>query len=218
MKLLDIEKLKTIQEKIGKGVIINDKFLPPEIKSIGGMDVSFFNTKKKELAKACAVVLSYPDGKIIECQTFTCEIEFPYIPEFLAFREMKPLWFAWKKVKNPPDLWIVDGQGIAHPRGAGIASHFGVLTGEIVIGCAKGHLFGDYEEPPFVEDGKAELKNKGSKIGWVFRPSLSKKLWFISPGHKITPDKALEIVKNMAFTSSMPEPVRIAHICSKFKE
>jgi deoxyribonuclease V len=214
----DIEKLKTIQEKIGISVLINDNFLPQIIKSVGGIDVSFLKAGKNELAKACAVVLSYPDGKIIEYQTFICEIEFPYIPELLAFRELKPLWFAWKKVKNQPDLWIIDGQGIAHPRGAGIASHFGVLTGEIVIGCAKGHLFGDYEEPPFVEGGKAELKNKGSKIGWVFRPSLSKKFWFISPGHKITPDKALEIVKNMAFTSSMPEPVRIAHIYSKFKE
>ena len=218
MKFLEIEKLKRIQEKIGKGVLINDAFLPPEIKRIGGMDVSFLKTEKGELAKACAVVLSYPDGKIIECQTFICKTDFPYIPEFLAFREMKPLWFAWKKVKMKPDLWIIDGQGIAHPRKAGIASHFGVLSGEIVIGCAKGHLFGDYKEPPFVAGGKSELTNNGSKTGWVFRPSPSKKLWFISPGHKITPDKALEIVERMAFKSSMPEPVRIAHICSKFKE
>lgn len=192
--------------------------MPKKIKRIGGLDLSFFKMGKREFAIGCAVVLSYPDGKMVECQTFTTEVSFPYIPEFLAFREIRPMWSARKKVKLSPDLWIVDGQGIAHPRGAGLASHFGVISGEIVIGCAKGHLFGEYEEPPFIKGGKSELMNKGKKIGWVLRPSLSKILWFISPGHKITPDKALEIVKNMAFKTSMPEPIRIAHLCAKSKK
>lgn len=210
-----LELLKTLQIKISKALIINDEYLPPQIKLIGGADATFFRKGKREYAIGCVTILSYPEGKLLFWESSLCEINFPYIPGFLAFRELRPLWLAWKKLKSHPDIWILDGQGIAHPRRMGIASHFGVLTGEPAIGCAKSHLFGDYREPP-CPGGHSEILYDGEKIGWVYRPSSSRKLWFISPGHKVSPDTALEVVRKMAFYASMPEPIRHAHL--KLKE
>ena len=115
------------------------------------------------------VVLSYPDLQIVETQVVTDRIEFPYVPGLLSFREAPLILAAFEKIKITPDLVMVDGQGIAHPRRFGIASHLGLLLGIPTIGCAKSRLCGEHEIPGNEAGSYAELKDNGEVIGAVLR-------------------------------------------------
>src|ERR1700741_4000658 len=119
--------------------------LNQEIKIIAGADISF--NKFSPVVYAGIVLLSFPDLKPIARSLVKMEIRFPYVPGFLGFREVPALYRAWEKLPEKPDVLIIDGHGIAHPRKLGIAAHFGALTSQPTIGCAKKLLFGKYEEP-----------------------------------------------------------------------
>lgn len=185
--------------------------LPKEIRTIGGADVSLNRFGK--VAWAGVVVLSYPDLTIIDQATVEAPIEFPYIPGLLSFREIPALLLVYEKLAIKPDLIMVDGQGIAHPRRLGIASHFGLFIDVPTIGAAKSLLTGTFEEPP-IEAGQHSLirdRKTGEIIGAAVRTKPKVKPMIISPGHLITLEEAMNIALATTRGYRLPEPTRQAH-------
>lgn len=182
------------------------------IHAVAGADVSF--NKYSPVVHAAIVVLSYPGLSEIEVATATVRSTFPYIPGFLSFREIPALLAAWNKLKNIPDIMIVDGHGIAHPRRLGIASHFGIITNTAAIGCAKSVLTGVYSPPGIMPDSTSELLDvKGGEVlGIALRTKMRANPIIISPGHKITLSQSVDVVKTCLKGYRLPEPTRRAHM------
>jgi deoxyribonuclease V len=182
------------------------------ISRIGGADVSM--NMFMPFGFAGFVTLSYPELILKDHYAKKEKINFPYIPGLLSFREIPMLLKAWKKLKQKPDVLVVDGVGIAHPRRMGIATHLGLILGLPTIGCSKKVLYGAYEEPgeqqgdfTFITDPKTN-----GKIGAALRSKFGVKPIFISPGHLITLNESISIVKNCIKKHRLPEPTRLAHI------
>jgi len=140
---LELERLANLQKELKDRVRIVPYTKIPE--TVAGCDVSY--SRKRGKLVAVVVVMTYSQLEFIEESIFEKDITFPYIPTYLSFRELPALLSAFEKLKTMPDLVILDGQGIAHPRGLGIASHLGVLLDIPTVGCAKSRLVGEYEEP-----------------------------------------------------------------------
>lgn len=178
---------------------------------IAGADVSM-NLYAKD-GFAGFVTLSFPGLASESESVMHGEIPFPYVPGLLSFREIPLLLRSWEKLSPKPDVVIVDGVGIAHPRRLGIASHLGLLLDVPAIGCAKSVLVGTYEEPdqeplshaPLVDVLAQEL------LGYALRTKRGVKPVFVSPGHKITHEEALGIIKQCVRSHRIPEPTRAAH-------
>jgi deoxyribonuclease V len=199
-----------IQKRLASKVELQP--LGKETKYIAGADVSM-NLYSKVLY-AGIVVFTYPDLVEVDRALFKGETSFPYIPGLLSFREIPSLLECWEKIKIKPDVTVVDGVGIAHPRRLGIASHFGVLTQSATIGCAKSLLTGIVDEPEG-EPGSISLihdsKNSGEIIGASLRTKKNCKPIFISTGHRITLSESVDTIKNCVRGFRIPEPTRRAH-------
>ncbi len=163
---------------------------------------------------AAVVVLNWPELTLAEVETATGELNFPYIPGFLSFREMPLVIQAFEKLNVIPDLVMVDGQGIAHPRRLGIASHLGLFLDLPTIGCAKSHLIGDYDMPEEKRNGRTFVTDKDETIGAVLRTKDNVKPLFISTGHKIGLDDAVKWTLNTCRGYRLPEPTRLAHLAA----
>lgn len=205
----DTEKYVRIQEGLRKRVLVKDQ-LPQRIRTVAGVDQSFRGKK----VISCIVVLGYPDMRPIEKKFAVLEVDFPYIPGLLTFREGPSILKAYKKLKNKPDILLIDGHGIAHPRGIGIASHIGVVLDKPTIGVAKSRLIGEYEIPERVGEYK-ELGYNEKVVGFVLKSKENCKPLFISPGHRISLKKSLEVVKNCIKDHKLPEPTRLADMYVK---
>ncbi len=179
------------------------------IATIGGADVSMNLYSDKGFAGF--VTLSFPDLKILDHAAVENHIPVPYIPGLLSFREIPMLMKAWEKLTTKPDVLVVDGVGMAHPRRLGIASHLGLMLGIPTIGCAKSVLTGTYEEPPAAAGSFSYLYDKKEIIGAALRTKNNVKPVFISPGHLITLDESIQIVKKCTIAHRLPEPTRMAH-------
>ena len=207
---MNFSSLAHKQRKIAGKIKI--KPFDKKIKTVAGIDVSFI--EEKGLAVIC--VLSFPDLKEIETVYVSGKPKIPYISGFLAFREGPIIEKAFKKLLLKPDILIFDGQGIAHPRKCGIASHMGVLLNMPSIGAAKSRLTGNYKEPAFKKFSKTILiDNHSRKIGIVLRTKEKANPIFISPGHLTDFDSAENIIKKCLNGYRLPEPTRLAHIKSK---
>jgi deoxyribonuclease V len=179
--------------------------------SIGGADISF--NKFSDVVYAGIVVLSLPSLEILERASVTSMATFPYVPGLLAFRELPALMEVWEKLANKPDVLVLDGQGIAHPRRMGIATHFGIVAGVPAMGCAKSLLTGKYEEPGTEAGSVADLiATNGDKIGEVLRTKERTKPVFISPGNLITQQECTELMMRCVTKYRIPEPTRQAHL------
>lgn len=176
---------------------------------IAGVDISVNRFSKT--GKGAVVVLSYPALEIIEVQVVTDRIDFPYVPGLLSFREAPLLLKAFEKLKTTPDIVMVDGQGIAHPRCCGIASHLGLILGLPTIGCAKSRLCGEDAVPGPEAGDFAELKDNGEVIGAVVRTRANVKPLYISIGHMIDLPAAIKWVTACCRGYRLPEPTRLAH-------
>jgi deoxyribonuclease V len=137
---------------------------------------------------------------------------FPYIPGLLSFRELPVLLSAVKKIRTPPDVILCDGQGIAHPRGLGIASHLGVVLDRPTIGCAKSRLVGSFGAVGEEKGSYASLEYGNFRVGAVLRTRAGTRPVFISPGFKVTYEEAIVIILNCVTKYRIPEPIRSAHL------
>lgn len=203
----------SIQQEMRSYVKINDDFGP--VKLIAGIDVGY--DLKTNISKAALVIMHIEQLMPLETAIATDTTPFPYIPGLLSFREAPVIIKALAQAKKNPDLIFIDGQGIAHPRRLGIASHIGVLTGQPTIGVAKSVLCGHYMEPGKQKGASEPLIHKGEKIGTVLRSRDNVKPLFISPGHKISHESAVDFVVRCLTRYRLPEPTRIADKLSKFK-
>lgn len=185
--------------------------LSREPSRIGGCDVSMNRFAKEGFAGF--VTLSYPELEEIDHAAVKDTIPFPYIPGLLSFREIPMLLKAWARLKTKPDVLLVDGIGIAHPRRLGIASHLGLVLDIPTIGCAKSVLTGSYEEPenePGDSSPLIDLKT-GEIIGAALRTKRNVKPMFVSPGHLVTLEDSLRLVMRCVRKHRLPEPTRAAH-------
>lgn len=179
---------------------------------VGGADVSYARQRRQLFG--AIVVLTWPDLEVVEEVGVAGEEEFPYIPGLLTFREAPVLLQAWNRLQQRPDLLFVDGQGIAHPRHLGLATHLGLLLKTPTIGCAKSYLYGDYELPPPEAGAATPLTAAGEQIGWVLRSRQSCRPLFISPGHLVSLADALQLVQAALRSYRLPVPLRLAHLLS----
>ena len=178
------------------------------VTTIGGVDISI----KTDTARAAIVVIRYPDLSPLEAVIADAPLVFPYIPGLLAFREGPANLAAWEKLQNKPDVLMFDGQGIAHPRGIGIASQMGLWLERPTIGVAKSRLYGRHEEVGSKSGDQANLLDKsGNIIGTVLRTREKTNPLYISPGHLIDVEHAAEFVLACCTGYRLPEPTRWAH-------
>ena len=176
--------------------------------TIGGVDISI----KTETARAAIVVISYPHIRPLEAVVADAPVVFPYIPGLLAFREGPAVLAAWEKLQTKPDMLIFDGQGIAHPRGIGIASQMGLWLELPTIGVAKSRLYGRHAEVGPKRGDRAELLDKNKNvIGTVLRTREKTIPLYVSPGHLIDVEHATEFVMACCTSYRLPEPTRWAH-------
>ncbi|HUT68422.1 MAG TPA: deoxyribonuclease V, partial [Dehalococcoidales bacterium] len=157
------------------------------------------------------VVLSYPEFELVETRIVTDRIEFPYVPGLLSFREAPLILAACEELTVTPDLLMVDGQGIAHPRRMGLASHLGLFLDIPTIGCAKSRLCGSHEEPGNEAGSYAELLDNGEVIGAAVRTRTGVKPVYVSIGHKVDLSTAIRRVLECCRGYRLPEPTRLAH-------
>jgi len=196
-------------QKALQGKVIIQPLTKP-VRVIGGCDVSMSMFAKDGYAGF--VTMTYPDLIDTGHSVSRGKIPFPYIPGLLSFREIPMLHEAWQKLDPKPDLIIVDGVGIAHPRRLGIASHLGIELGIPTIGCAKSVLTGVYEEPDNVPGAYSYMYDKKNDIiGAAVRTKRNVKPVFVSPGHLVTLEESIEIVLSCVIKHRLPEPTRRAH-------
>ncbi len=207
---ISVKDAKELQLKLSKKVSLDSPL--DKIDIIGGIDLSIIKDNKILI---CGIVnFTYPELEIIEQVSRVVNETFPYIPGLLSFREGPAILETMKDLKHAPDLLVFDGHGIAHPRGLGIASYIGVLLDKPTIGIAKKKLFGNYEEPENEAGKFSYLLHPLDKkvIGAVLRTKNNVKPVFVSVGHKITLEKALELCLVFIRGYRIPEPTRQAHM------
>ncbi|MDZ8183851.1 MAG: deoxyribonuclease V [Nostoc sp. ChiSLP02] len=202
-----VEEAIVIQEQLRNQVITSDKFQEP-VQYVAGVDMGF--EADGTISRAAVAVLSFPDLQVIETSLAHRPTTFPYIPGFLSFREIPAVLDALEKIKTTPDLILCDGQGIAHPRRFGIASHLGVLVDMPTIGVAKSLLIGKHEELPEARGNWRSLVHKGEIIGAVLRSRTGVKPLYVSSGHRISLPTAIDYVLRCTPKYRLPETTRIA--------
>jgi deoxyribonuclease V len=198
----------SIQNDLRDQVILENQ-LPASIDSIAGVDVGFEN--QGSVTRAAIAVLNYPDLQLIASAIARLPTVFPYIPGLLSFREIPAILAALEQVQSLPPLMLVDGQGYAHPRRLGIASHLGVLTDIPTIGVGKTRLLGRHQEVPNGRGDWVELKDQGEVIGAVLRSRSGVKPLYISAGHRIDLESAVAWVMRCTKRYRLPETTRHAH-------
>lgn len=187
-----------------------------EIKTLAGIDVSY--DVKENTSRAVIVTMKLADLAPLQTIVVDAPTTFPYISGLLSFREIPVILQALKQLQVKPDLLMVDGQGIAHPRRLGIAAHLGVLTNIPSIGVAKSRLTGTYQEPGPNRGDMSPLMDKTERIGTVLRSKVKTNVLFISPGHRVDQDTAVQITLQCLRGYRLPEPTRIADKISKQRE
>jgi len=198
-----------IQERLKKQIILKHSFGNLNDKLIAGADVSY----SKESGRFYAGVIVFELGTMqkIEEATASGKVSFPYIPGLLSFRESPILLRAFSKIKRGPDIVMLDAQGIAHPRGIGLASHMGLLLDKPSIGCAKTRLVGTYNEMGKEAGLSSPLLIKDKIVGTVLRTKKNVKPVFVSPGHKIDLAASVDLVLKSCRGYRIPEPTRQSH-------
>lgn len=202
--------LKLKQEELRKQIVI--KPIPLAIETIAGCDSSLVG---EDRIFSVFVVFSFPELIELEVKTQIGPLPLPYIPGYLAFREIPNLINTYKQLQIKPDIVMVDGHGIMHPRRMGIATHLGLELGISTFGVAKSKLVGEYENPKNKKGATSPVIFKGEQIGVVLRSRVDVKPIFISPGHLSDLDGAISLTLKTLTKYKLPEPTRIADRYSK---
>jgi len=205
---LPYDEAVKVQRDLSSRIILEPPKIEPKL--VAGADVSY--SKGSDLFFSGVVVLEISQMNVIEEVTAQGKVDFPYIPGLLSFRESPILIKAFENLKNIPDVVILDGQGVAHPRGLGIASHIGLILDTPTIGCAKNILVGRYEEPGIEAGEHTPIIFNGKTVGAVLRTKRNVSPVFVSPGHKMDIQTAIDIVMKTCRGYRIPEPTRQAHL------
>ncbi|MCD6456212.1 MAG: endonuclease V [Methanophagales archaeon] len=221
------EELYRIQREIASKALIEDKLSLKGLKLIAGADQAFFyesknatENKDEDEAKdrqekiiSAVVVLEYPSMKFIDYSYSVLPVDFPYIPGLLSFREAPAIINAFNALENTtkPDLLVIDGGGINHPRFAGLATHVGVVLDIATVGVAKTLLCGS-GEVPMTEGEARRIKYKGREIGYYLKSKKGCRPIIVAPGHKISLQSSLRLIRNCIRKHKLPEPTRMAHL------
>lgn len=184
---------------------------------VAGVDLALGRFDRE--GRAAVVVWNRLDGAVVEQVSLELPLTLPYIPGLLAFREGPLVEEALKQLRSEPDVLLFDGQGIAHPRGLGIAAHVGVLLDRPTIGIGKTRLFGTFTEPgPNPGDRSPLHAPDGEQIGVVLRSRAGSRPLFVSPGNHVSPETAARVVLDCLRGHRLPEPVYLADKLSKAKD
>lgn len=197
-----------LQRELATQIRCEDDFGP--VRTIAGVDVSMDRFATDGFA--AIVVLSVPDLEVVEVSGVRMPIPMPYVPGLLSFREVPLVMRAWEGLKTKPDLLMVDGHGIAHPRRIGIASHVGLLLDRPSIGCGKTILVGRYGELGDTRGSTAPLVDHGEVVGEAVRTKNRVNPVFVSCGHRVSLASAVRWVLECARGYRLPEPTRRAHL------
>ncbi len=206
---MDLKALEDVQTECARRVIREDSV--SSVMTVGGVDLTFEDPKANPTRGwACLVVVDIQRLKPVYTHVVEGFVDFPYVPTFLAFRELPLMLKLYEEAKVKPDLFMIDGQGIAHPRGCGIASHFGVETQSASIGVAKTLLVGRYKALGGERGSTAQIVYKGRVVGMAVRTKTGAEPVYVSIGHRVSLSTAVELVLKTSIYR-IPEPTRLAH-------
>ena len=200
-----IARAQALQARLRRRVLTRGG--PRRVKLVAGADLAYLGDGSR--AWAAVVLWSPADGAVVETVTVSGRPDFPYVPGYLSFREGPLLLRAFKRLQRTPDLVLFDGQGIAHPRGLGLAAHVGVLLDLPSVGCAKSRLVGEHGEPGPRRGDWVPLLLQGRRVGAVLRTRERVKPLWISPGHRVGVAQAVRLALACCRTR-VPEPIRLA--------
>lgn len=206
---LSMREARAVQERLARQVRLTPLKRMPRL--IAGADISF--NKFDTHLFAGVVVLRLPGLEVVEERALRIAVSFPYVPGFLSFREIPPLLEVFRQLEHTPAAVVCDGQGIAHPRGLGLAAHLGLCLDLPCLGCAKTRLFGVHATPGLERWSTSDLlrEDTGERLGLVVRTRRNVQPVYLSPGHKIDFAGALEILKAVTPQYRLPETTRRAH-------
>jgi deoxyribonuclease V len=197
---------RRLQERLRQRVVLKDDFAP--LRFVAGADLAF--DPETNIAFAGVIVYRFPQLEEVERRMARRQLRFPYVPGLLSFREGPVLLAAFARLRTEPDLILLDGHGLAHPRRFGIACHLGVLFDKPAIGCAKSLLVGEHEEPAGRAGSATPLLLDGERVGMVLRTRDNVKPIYVTPGHRISVDSAVALVKLCLDGFRLPQPTREA--------
>jgi len=196
-----------LQQRLRDRVVIRP--LPKPINLVAGTDVSY--DRGSDLMHAGVVLMHLPDFQVVETQAASVRVRFPYIPGLLSFREAPAVLEVFRRLHTAPDAVICDGQGIAHMRGIGLASHLGLWLGIPSVGCAKSRLVGEHRDVATPRGRRSSLRYGGRIVGSVVRTRNGVKPLYISPGHLADIPSSVRLVLRCCTRYRLPETTRAAH-------
>jgi deoxyribonuclease V len=200
------KKAHEMQRRLSEKLIFEDT-LPEAVDYVAGVDIAYL----QDTSVGAVAVLDYSTLSLVEFQVAHVKTSIPYVPTFLSFREIPPAYSAVRKLSIEPDVFMVDGQGYAHPYGLGFASHLGLILDKPTVGVAKSLLCGKVEHD--AEEGRvAPLTYKGEVIGAEVVTKQGTKPVYVSVGTKVSLERAVRLVMECARKYRLPEPIRRAHI------
>lgn len=206
-----IEKAHAAQLQLSKQVIHED-VLPETVSYVAGVDVAY----AKDMSIGTVTVLDFASLTIVESRAVCVKTRFPYIPTLLSYREIPPALLAIRKLQVQPDVFLVDGQGFAHPYRLGFASHLGLVADASTIGVAKRLLCG--EVGPFNDQRWASITDGGELVGAAVISKTTRKPIYVSVGHRVSLKRAISIVTHCTQAYRIPEPIRKAHLLAGEKK
>ena len=203
---------RQIQRELAGRVALDDGVALHDVRIVAGIDNTYLKQRAATMACAAVVVLAFPAMEVIETAVVWQPITFPYVPGLLSFREVPAVLAACAQIAAEPDVILCDGQGYAHPRRFGLASHLGVILGRPTVGCAKSRLIGAYEEPERRFGAATPIIDNEEIVGAAVRTRTRHKPLFVSPGHKFSVDSAVAMTLACCREGRfLPEPTRLAH-------
>jgi deoxyribonuclease V len=200
-----------LQKRLATRVIL--KPLPEEITVVAGADVGY--SRGHDRAVAAVVTYTYPALELRELVRFQGKFSYPYVPGLLSFREIPLLLEAFKHLREEPDVVLCDGQGTAHPRRLGLASHLGLWLNLPTVGCAKTRLVGTHGKVGVRKGQYRSLRYRDERVGVVLRTRTKVKPLYVSPGHLAEVDSSRKLVERCCTKYRLPEPIRRAHLAAQ---
>lgn len=207
-----VAEARDLQERLRHDLVVADRFGP--VRTVAGVDVGY--SRRDNLCRASVVLLEFDSLEVLDAAAADQPPAFPYIPGYLSFREVPVVLEALAALGARPDLLMVDGQGYAHPRRIGVASHLGLVADIASVGVAKSRLIGTHADPGWKKGSSVPLVDGGERVGSVLRSRDNVRPLFVSPGHRVGFDTAVELVVACLTRYRLPEPTRLADKFSKF--